>query len=161
MKTPEIPESKIIQELEEEQIREILRKHFIGSLAFISHSQPYVLPVSFFYDEQANCLISYSTEGHKIEAMRDNPAVALGVYEINSPVRWRSVLVHGRFEELRQIDAKANLHRFTEGIRKQVSPKNKGAQAFIEDFSSKTRTLGIPLVYRIRIDEWSGKYREG
>lgn len=161
MKTPETSESKLIQELEQDQIREILRNHYIGSLAFISHSQPYVLPVTFYYDEAAHCLISYSMEGHKIEAMRDNPAVALGVYEIDSPMHWRSVLVHGRFEELHQIDAKANLHRFTEGIRKQISPKDEQARTYIENFSSKAQRMGIPLVYRIRIEDWSGKFRQG
>ena len=161
MKTPETSEAKIIQELESDQIREILRSHYIGSLAFISHSHPYVLPVTYFYDEPANCLISYSMEGHKIEAMRDNPAVSLGIYEMDSPMHWRSVLVHGRFEELQQIDAKASLHRFTEGIRKKISPKDEQARTYIENFSSKSQKLGIPLVYRIQIEDWSGKFRQG
>ena len=161
MKTPETSEAKIIQELESDQIREILRSHYIGSLAFISHSHPYVLPVTYFYDEPANCLISYSMEGHKIEAMRDNPAVSLGIYEMDSPMHWRSVLVHGRFEELQQIDAKASLHRFTEGIRKKISPKDEQARTYIENFSSKSQKRGIPLVYRIQIEDWSGKFRQG
>ena len=126
----------------------------------MAHEAPYVLPVTYFYDEASNSLLSYSMEGHKIASIREHPAVALGVYELESPVRWRSVLVHGRFEELSQIDAKSGLHRFTEGIRELL--KNEGAEGeqYIRDFSSKAMGVGTPLVYRIRIDTWSGKTRE-
>ncbi len=148
-------------ELDSEQIREMLRNTYIGSLAFIWRHQPYVLPITFYYDEASNSLISYSTEGHKIEAMRENPAVSLGLYEMESPMKWKSVLVHGRFEELRQTDAKAYLHRFTEGIRKKINPKDTRTRTFIEDFSSASQTLGMPLVFRVRIADWTGKYRKG
>lgn len=161
MKTPNTLEPTTLHELDSEQIREILRNHYVGSLAFISHRHPYVLPITYYYDEPANCLISYSMEGQKIEAMRKNPAVSLGVYEMESPMQWKSVLVHGRFEELHQIDAKAYLHRFTEGIRKKIDPKGSRAHTCIEDFSSRAHTLGIPLVYRIKIADWTGMYRKG
>lgn len=149
----------VIRDLEEASIRQLLREHFIGSLAFIAHSDPQVLPITYYFDEEENCLISYSEEGHKIQAMRENPSVSLGVYEVESPARWRSVLVQGIYEELEQIDAKAHLRRFSEGIRHLLSQKGIQDDAFISDFSSKSSGRKPQLVYRIRILEWSGKYR--
>lgn len=148
-----------LQELPEREMRELLHQHYVGSLAYISQHHPFVIPVTFFYDEPGNCLIAYSMEGHKIEAMRANPEVSLMIYQLDNLTRWKSVMIQGRFEELHQIDAKAYLHRFTEGIRKHIAPNNARAKVFIEDFSSSLSSEGTPLVYRINIDGWSGRTR--
>lgn len=150
----------LIADLDQEAIREVLRRNYIGSLAFMAHKAPYVLPVTYYYDEASNSLLSYSMEGHKIASIREHPAVAVGVYEMDTPVTWRSVLVHGRFKELSQIDAKSGLHRFTEGIRALLKQEGVEGEQFIRDFSSKAMGVGTPLVYRIVIDTWSGKYRK-
>ncbi len=149
----------ILYDLEEEEIRKILKDNFVGSLAFIAHSDPHVLPITYFFDEVSKSLISYSNDGHKIRAMRNNPSVSLGVYEMETPVSWKSVLVHGIYEELEKIDAKAHLRRFAEGVRGLLAAKGIKDEAYIPDFSSKTSGVSAPMVYRIRILEWSGKYR--
>ena len=151
--------TEMIRDLDTREVEEILQQNYIGSLAFIAHQAPYVLPVTYFFDREAGCLISYSTIGHKVEAMRENPSVALGVYEMDSPVNWRSVLVHGTYEELDQIDAKASLHRFAEGVRAKLKEAGIKDHAFIRDFSSKADDGTTPMIYRIRILEWSGKRR--
>ncbi|MBC2840261.1 pyridoxamine 5'-phosphate oxidase family protein [Robiginitalea sp. SC105] len=151
--------AEMIHNLKDREIREVLQENFIGSLAYVAHGVPYVLPVTYFYDEDGSFLISYSTEGHKIKAMRENPSVALGVYEMDTPDHWRSVMVHGTFEELHQIDAKACLRQFAEGVRERLQDKGIKDHAIISDFSSKAYDGHIPLVYRIRILEWTGKSR--
>lgn len=150
----------VLHDLEEAAIRRILKNNYIGSLAFIAHKDPQVLPITYFFDEGSNSLISYSNDGQKVQAMRLNPSVSLGVYEITSPCHWKSVLVQGIYEELEQIDAKAHLKRFAQGIRQLLSEKGIQEDACIPEFSSKTAGRKAPLVYRIRILEWSGKYRE-
>ena len=149
----------VIYDLEEKAIRDVLTRHFVGSLAFIAHGDPHVLPITYFFDEANNSLISYSNDGMKISAMRENPSVSLGVYETQTPVNWKSVLVHGVFEELEQIDAKAHLKRFSEGVSQLMAARGIHQDAHIPDFSSKTSGARAPLVYRIRIVDWSGKYR--
>jgi nitroimidazol reductase NimA-like FMN-containing flavoprotein (pyridoxamine 5'-phosphate oxidase superfamily) len=149
----------MIRDLDTREIEEVLQQNYIGSLAFIAHQVPYVLPVTYYFDQEAGCLTSYSTEGHKMEAMRENPSVALGVYQMESPVHWKSVLVHGTYEELHQIDAKASLRRFAEGVRAKLQAEGIEEHAFIRDFSSKADDGTTPMIYRIRILEWSGKCR--
>lgn len=151
----------MIKDLSQQRIVKLLGSNCVGSLGFIAQKSPHVLPVTYFFDQEKHQIISYSMEGHKIEAMREYPQVSLMVYEQESITSWRSVLVHGVFEELHQIDAKYYLKEFTTGIQNLLE-RTKGQSAqFIEDFSSKSETGGIPIVYRIRILDWTGKYRDG
>ncbi|MEL6813153.1 MAG: pyridoxamine 5'-phosphate oxidase family protein, partial [Bacteroidota bacterium] len=90
----------MIKILNAEEGIKMLRNNYIGRLAFVSKGYPYVLPITYFYAEADNCIISYSEEGHKIDAMRKQNAVSIEIDEINSVNNWRSVLVHGDYEEL-------------------------------------------------------------
>jgi nitroimidazol reductase NimA-like FMN-containing flavoprotein (pyridoxamine 5'-phosphate oxidase superfamily) len=151
----------MIKDLTEERISDLLQRNYVGSMGFIAHSAPYVLPVTYYYDPQNQSIISYSMEGHKIDSLRESPEVSLLVFEQDTMDRWRSALIHGTFEELEGIDAKFYLKEFSEGIQKLMAEKGLGSTHFIDEFSSKSESEGIPLVYRIRISDWSGKYREG
>ena len=89
---------------------EILENNYIGRLAYIAHQCPFVIPITYYYDGNAeNYIISYSLEGHKIDAMRENSMVSIQVDLIESVDRWKSVLVLGTVVELTGIDAK-NIH---------------------------------------------------
>lgn len=148
-----------VQEMMPEEMHALLKDHYLGALSYISQQHPFVVPITFYFDESSECLLGYSAEGHKIDAMRNNPEVSLMVYQLDDLKRWKSVMVQGQFEELRQIDAKAGLHRFTEGIRERIAPQNERAKLFLEDFSSSLSNEGTPLVFRIRINGWTGKKR--
>lgn len=149
----------MIKNLETSECIELLNNNYIGHLAFISHDEPYILPITYSYNPKTNTIIGYSSEGHKIDAMRKNDLVSLEVEEIKSVNRWRSVHVHGTFEELQGIDAKYLLHEFTQKVKKLVAQKEKSQPEFISEFSSKLYGQGIPIVYRINIQEITGKYR--
>ena len=150
----------MIKDLAEEHIETLLQNNYVGSLGFIAHNAPYVLPITYYYDRENKCIISYSMEGHKVASLRESPEVSLLVFEKDSMDHWRSVLVHGIFEELHQIDAKFYLKEFSEGVQKLMQKDGYGSSHFIDEFSSKSESEGIPLVYRIRISDWSGKYRD-
>lgn len=149
-----------IVELGDQEVREVLKRNYIGSLAYLAQGVPHVLPITYFYDEDRASLISYSSIGHKILAMREHPAVALTVYEMDTAAQWKSVMVHGEYQELQQIDAKVYLKRFSEGIREILGAGEGGEPAVIGEFSSKAADGRIPLVYCIRIEDWTGKCRE-
>ena len=76
---------------------EILSNNYVGNLAYISGASPYIVPMTYYHDSASNTITSYSSDGHKIAAMRKNPAVALIVNEITSVADWQSVQVHGTF----------------------------------------------------------------
>jgi len=150
----------MIKNLELSECLELLERNYIGRLAFISHGDPYIIPITFFHDSKEKCILSYSAKGHKIEAMRIYDSVALQVDEIKSIQEWRSVLIHGKFEELDGTTAKSYLRKFAEGVQDTISRKKGATPKFIQDFSSRLQQRGIPIVYRIAINDISGKLRE-
>ncbi len=139
---------------------ELLTKNYIGHLAYISSSSPYVVPITYYYDEATHTITSYASEGHKIDAMRKNPLVSLCVDEIYSVTNWQSVLVHGTFEELSGIDAKYMLREFSYGIKHIINQTPSKNAQFISEFSAKIEKEKTPLVFRIKINEITGKKRD-
>jgi len=145
--------------LDKEECKRILGNNYIGHLAYIYRKHPFVVPITYYYDESSNAIICYSGEGHKISAMRKNSAVSLEVSEIESVNNWQSVLVEGVFEELEGIDAKAQLHGFSLGVKDLIIQKERRDLHFISEFSSKIYKDDIPIVFKIQIEEITGKKR--
>ena len=92
--------------------------------------------------------------------MRENPNVSLEVNDIDSVNNWRSVLIHGKFEELGGVDAKYYLHEFCEGVKKLLRRKEDMHVSSVSEFSSKMDSKDTPIVYRIVIDDMTAKFRE-
>lgn len=138
----------------------VLRDNFIGHLAFISKGRPYVVPITYYFDPSDNTIISYSAEGHKIEAMRKNNSVSMVVEEIRSMTNWESAMLSGTYEELEGSTAKQQLHLFTKGVKGLLLQKEDKEVEFISEFSSKLYSRGIPIVFRIQILDITGKRRE-
>jgi len=147
----------MIKDLETLECIEILSANYIGHLGYISGKQPFVTPITYFYDLEEGSILSYSTNGHKIDAMKKHENVSLQVENIKSIQDWSSVLVHGTFEELKGNSAKSNLHKFAKGVQDTIE-RNKGEKPrFIRDFSSRLQQKEIPIVYRINIKDIKGK----
>lgn len=146
--------------LKEKEIVELLTDKYIGHLGYISGSSPFVVPITYFYDEATHTIISYSADGHKIDAMRKNKFVSLCVDEINSVADWQSVLVHGTYNELSGIDAKYMLKQFSNGIKKIINRMPEKNTQFISEFSAKIEKEKSPLVFQIKIDGLIGKQRK-
>jgi len=138
----------------------LLKDNYIGHLSYIAQGSPFTIPITYYYDKISYAIISYSAEGHKMDSMRKNSEVALEVEEIESNNNWQSVLVHGTFEELHGSDAKYYLHEFTEGVKSIITQKEHTHPEFISEFSSKSSSKKIPVVYRIKIEEITGKRKE-
>jgi nitroimidazol reductase NimA-like FMN-containing flavoprotein (pyridoxamine 5'-phosphate oxidase superfamily) len=149
-----------MEDLNTKECIALLANNYIGRIAYILKGGPEIVPITYFYDPENNSIISYSGKGGKIEAMRKNSSVSFQVDEISDVVHWKSVLIHGEYEELQGITAKHLLHTFSEGVKKLVLKKEKVSPKFISEFSSKITDNGIPIVYRINIKEVVGRQRE-
>ena len=150
----------MIQDLKTKEAEQLLVNNYIGYLSFLEGKQPHCIPITFYYSKEKNAIISYAVEGHKIKAMRKNPNVSVLITDIDSVTSWRSALVHGTFEELQSIDAKYYLHEFAEGVKGVIRKKEKEHPKFISEFSAKLESMGIPIVYRIVLDDMTAKYRK-
>ncbi|MGB3150731.1 MAG: pyridoxamine 5'-phosphate oxidase family protein [Maribacter sp.] len=146
--------------LQEKECIQLLSNNYIGHLGYLSGSYPHVVPITYYYDKATHTIISYSSEGHKIAAMRKNPMVSVCVDEINSVADWQSVLAHGKFVELTGIDAKHMLRQFSDGVKSIINRSPEKNAQFISEFSAKIEKEKAPLVFRMEIEEITGKKRE-
>ena len=138
----------------------LLRDNYIGHLAYIYKNHPYVVPVTYYYDSGSHAMIGYSSIGHKIKALRQNPAVSLEISEIISVNNWRSVVVYGKYDEYLGSSAKISLHKFSEGVKEIIKIKEGKNLNFLSEFSSKIYKDGIPVVFKIDIDDMTGRERQ-
>lgn len=90
--------------LHPDEIEDILFSHHIAHLACIDDDRPYVVPIAYVYDGGA--LYGRTGAGRKVDALRERPAVAVNIEEHSDPRRWRSVIVTGTWEEIRDTGAR-------------------------------------------------------
>ena len=106
-----------------------------------------------YFDNESQCLYSFSTVGQKIDWMRSNPTVCVEIDDVADQGQWTTVLVFGRYEEVKEsaeddVTRRRALHLFNQrpqwwlpGIAKREG-------------SSEHHT---PVIYRIVIDRISGR----
>ncbi len=149
-----------MKDLSKEQCFGLLRNNYIGRLGYIINNEPEIVPVTFYFDEKQEAIISYSGFGQKVKSMRKNSMVSFQVDEIKSLRKWRSILLHGTFEELDQIDAKKALHIFSQGVRNIIQNKENEDLKYLTDFSSKAQNTNESIIYRIKVERITGKERD-
>jgi len=124
-----------------------------GRLGCARADQPYVVPFSFYFAPDENCLYSFSTLGQKIDWMRSNPKVCVEVDELVDSLNWTSVLAFGRYEEIR--DSKQD-----EDVRRRANELFQQRPTWWLPGLGKL-TPGeehvTPVVYRILIDKLTGR----
>jgi hypothetical protein len=150
----------MIQKLDKSKCRILLSQNYIGHLAYNFNNKPYVVPITYYYDDSTNSIIGYSGKGHKIRALRINRDVSMEVSEIVSVNNWKSILVQGIYREFEGSTAKINLHKFSEGVKEVISNKEGKNYSFIGEFSSKIYKEGPPIVFKIEIEELTGRERQ-
>lgn len=136
----------MIRELSQDLSRGLLRKGRIGRLGCVVDGEPYVVPVSYFFDGE--CALIHSLPGRKINAMRAHPRVCLQVDEIEDEFDWKSVIAFGTYEEITNADERSRainrlLSRFP-----QLTP--------VESFIADDAGAPVPIVFRIRVDSITG-----
>jgi nitroimidazol reductase NimA-like FMN-containing flavoprotein (pyridoxamine 5'-phosphate oxidase superfamily) len=143
----------VIHELTAAQCHDMLRRKNLGRLACSRDDQPYLVPIFFYFDVAERCVYSFSTVGQKIEWMRRNPKVCLEVDEISDPFHWTTLVVFGRYEELQgskqESDARRRAHELFQQRRNWWLPAAGKVTGGEEH--------GIAVVYRIRIEEMTGR----
>lgn len=146
-------------ELDKNHAEMLLKTNSIGRLGCASQNRPYIVPVSYVYDD--GYIYGHTNDGQKLKMMRDNPHVCFEVDEIDDFRRWRSVICWGRFEELEGDEMAKALNLMIErltpfpaeapGVDDDASPIDEVAH-HIKLRSRKGAT------YRIHVDEMTGRF---
>ena len=150
----------MILKLGKSKCRILLSKNYIGHMAYIYKNRPYVIPITYYYDDSTNALLGYSGKGHKVNALRINNGVSVEVAEIDSVNNWKSVAVQGTYHEFEGSTAKIYLHKFSEGVKEIIKNTEGKDLKYLSEFSSKIYKEGPPIVFKINIEELTGRERQ-
>jgi nitroimidazol reductase NimA-like FMN-containing flavoprotein (pyridoxamine 5'-phosphate oxidase superfamily) len=135
----------MILEMSPSEIEEFVLSQKVGRVGCHRDGETYVVPVIYGWD--ADCIYVYTTEGKKVDMMRENQRVCFEIDEYLTSGGWRSVIAQGVFEELEGDDAAWALQVITERVS-----SNRDTS------SSRTRGDGrTPVAFRIRTTDVTGR----
>lgn len=101
--------------LDEKEINEVLKGQLIGRIGCAQDGEPYIIPISYAFD--GKFIYCHSEEGRKINMMRSNPRICFQADEMKDMANWKSVLIDGEYEELKDSEGRGKamqilLHRY-------------------------------------------------
>jgi hypothetical protein len=139
------------------QIEGVLHKNLVGRIGFYGNKKIFIVPVTYVFDGKA--IYVQSREGLKIELMRKDPEVCFEVDDIDNMANWRSVIVWGKYEELKtkkeQEYAQKTLSERLEPIVTSETAQPHEMRAPHVNVKEKKAIL-----YRITIDQYTGRYEK-
>lgn len=147
----------MIIDLEPIKCNALLTDNYVGRLAYIADNEPHVVPSTYFFDADQQCILCFASNGHRIKALRKWNKVSFQVDRVESFRHWQSVQVHGTYQELTGDSAKEYLKRFAEGVERTIDHKNAERPHFLSHFSGKLQEAEMPVVYRIAVTKITGK----
>ncbi|MGZ4692183.1 MAG: pyridoxamine 5'-phosphate oxidase family protein [Acidimicrobiales bacterium] len=153
----------MLGELTPEQIDDVLRGAMIGRLGCHVDGRTYVVPITYAYN--GVCVYGHSAAGLKIEMMRTNPDVCFEVEQVDDLANWRSVIAWGTYEELRRGDAATGMQMLLSRFMPlMTSTTSRPSHGLPPDQEAAPASHGgdaagqEPVIYRIRLDERTGRF---
>jgi uncharacterized protein len=142
----------LIQDMTSDMCIDLLKRTHLGRLGCAQGLQPYVVPISFAYQEKF--IYSFATVGQKIEWMRANPLVCVEVDEIVSRQEWQTVVILGRYEELPDT---RDMHE-TRLVAHDLLAKSASwwEPGYVKTLHEGQARLLNPIYFRISINKISG-----
>lgn len=150
----------MLGKLNNDQIANVLSSQTIGRIGCMEEGKMYIIPISFAFDNGS--IYGHSMEGLKIKIMRNNPAVCFQVDSIENMTSWRSVIIWGEFEEIKNEEdyeaAKSILNnRLAPFVTSSaVNPHHENDQ-YPYQYVEKGKKI---LLFKIRIMEQSGRFEK-
>ncbi len=142
--------------LNKDQIENILHSQTICRMACCDDKSPYLVPITYYYD--GKYIYGQSQEGMKINILRKNPNVCVQMDLIISMSNYQSVIVYGKFEELKpglSEKARTELH---ENILTMMTRSRIHKFEHNLDGEFATNSPDKLIVFRIKINEVTGRF---
>ena len=95
-----------VEDMSPAEMHALLQRESFGHLGCARDNRPYVVPMHYAYDGKE--LYFFTTQGMKTQYIDANPQVGLQVEEVSDRIRWKSVMVIGRAEQLTKPDDTQN-----------------------------------------------------
>jgi uncharacterized protein len=151
----------MIGKLKDEEIEEVLKEHVLGRIGCNDGKKTYVVPVNYVYD--GRFIIAHSVAGMKIEMMRKNPQVCFEVDEMKSFTNWKSVIVWGEYQELKDEHSRYYAMKLFVDRMMHMKISETAIPPELSGERVHPRSPGNirPVVYRIVIEEKTGRFENG
>jgi uncharacterized protein len=138
------------------QINNILSSQVVGRLACTDGKQPYIVPVTFCYD--GKYIYGQTNDGTKLKILRKNPNVCFETDIMTDMRNWQSVIVFGKFEELKNKEAEKVREIFFDCVfplltSSTIHTHEHEVTAKVDD-SSRVKYV----MYRIKIKKVTGRF---
>lgn len=144
--------------LTKEQSEHVLKSEILGRIGCVADDKVYVVPITYVFD--GKYIYAQSKEGLKLQGMRTNPTICFEVEQLENMKNWRTVIVQGKFEELKTKDSQTFAKKI---LTERLNPlrHSEAAKPSLPELggASVIRELKAVL-YRISILEISGRYEK-
>ena len=149
----------MLGELNAAQIEQLLANQVVGRIGYHLDGRTYVVPVTYAYRD--GFIWGHTSEGLKVQMMRKNPRVCFEVDQMDDMANWRSVIVQGRFEELKGEDARHAMGVLMERLMPLITSASSTPTHGMDPGSHRADTAGKTAVaYRIVVDEKTGRFEK-
>jgi uncharacterized protein len=144
--------------LTQDQCKQVLKTEVLGRIGCYADGKVYVVPVTYVFED--DFIYAHAKEGLKIRMMRKNSKVCFQVDRIENMVNWRSVIVWGKYEELKTKDGQTNAMKVLKDrltpilLSESVRPSHKVTDPRVVSKELKA------IAYRISVKEISGRYEK-
>lgn len=150
----------MLGKLSETEVERLLKEQVVGRIACQSKGEIYLVPINYVYRD--GCVYGHSGEGKKIRMMRENPNVCFEIDDIRSIFQWKSVIARGKYEEITDFDEKQQamqgiIHRIMPLV---TDPEGHPSHGITEKDSDVGTSVEL-VVYRIRLEEITGRFEQG
>lgn len=149
----------MIGRLTKDEAEVVLNNNVFGHIGCNDGFNTYVFPVNYYFDgKYIHC---HSKPGAKVEVMRLNKRVCLQVEEVNDFVHWKSIMILGEFQELLDTRERyAAIKGFVDHMLHLKPESNEMVYAKKYLVSPNFNDGRNYIIYRIVIDEITGRYEE-
>jgi nitroimidazol reductase NimA-like FMN-containing flavoprotein (pyridoxamine 5'-phosphate oxidase superfamily) len=142
--------------LDSDAIEHLLQTAAVARLGCHAEGRTYVVPVSYAY--YGGACYGHMSEGLKLRMLRANPSVCVQIDRVQGLSRWESVIAWGTFEELSGNVAREGAELFMQRIHTALTGHEAGSAELARLVE---RALARGVVYRIRLDEKTGRGERG
>ena len=150
--------------VDDDWIRDILRYEPYATVATARRNQPFIRPSAFLFDEEQNAIyIHGARQGRGFDNLAENPQVCLCVYVVGAMrghtrafeffLEQGGVMVFGLASRVLDDPTK---HRVMQALFEKHAPHLESGVDY-EPVSQEE--IEMTTVYRIDIEEWSGKIK--
>ncbi|BCL78634.1 pyridoxamine 5`-phosphate oxidase family protein [Ktedonobacteria bacterium brp13] len=140
-------------ELTQCQIDEVLYARSSGHLGCQMRGKMYIFPINYVYDGEN--IYANTLDGSKLQMMRLCPEVCFQVDQIKNSANWRSVLVWGTFQELKEEEAARACNLLTQQFVTLIASGEALHELKVEEYTQACTDI---IVYRIHLTEKVGRF---